>query len=267
MSDADVTEIATQTMLVGAKVAAPILLTALLVGFMISLFQAATQIQEPTLSFVPKMIAVAIALLVTGNWVLSTLVSLHPAAVRLAAAVARPGLSPGGPAGPGGDAGGAAARDGPGHRVRRAGPAVQLAGDPGAGQGRARPGPVPAAVPHIAPRCRRSPRASCRHRGHRGDHRRGAGLPRPGAVHRRPAGRRPHRRHRRVLAAAGLRPDGAVQHAVIGKLHYLLATTLLFTSGGHLLLVRGFVTSYEGLPLGGSAHRPARRRCCSPRSR
>jgi flagellar biosynthetic protein FliQ len=75
VSDADVTGIATQTMLVGAKVAAPVLLTALLVGFMISLFQAATQIQEPTLSFVPKMIAVAIALLVTGNWVLSELVS------------------------------------------------------------------------------------------------------------------------------------------------------------------------------------------------
>jgi flagellar biosynthetic protein FliQ len=75
MTDTDVTEIATQTMLVAAKVAAPILLTALLVGFMISLFQAATQIQEQTLSFVPKMIAVAIALLVTGNWVLSELIS------------------------------------------------------------------------------------------------------------------------------------------------------------------------------------------------
>lgn len=75
MSDADVTEIAMQTMIVAAKVSAPVLLTALLVGFMISLFQAATQIQEPTLSFVPKMIAVAIALLVTGNWVLSELVT------------------------------------------------------------------------------------------------------------------------------------------------------------------------------------------------
>ncbi|MBB3083167.1 flagellar biosynthesis protein FliQ [Geodermatophilus sabuli] len=75
MSDADVTEIAVHTMLVAAKVAAPILLTALLVGFLISLFQAATQIQEPTLSFVPKIIAVAIALLVTGNWVLSELTS------------------------------------------------------------------------------------------------------------------------------------------------------------------------------------------------
>ena len=75
MSDADVTEIAVATMLVAAKIAAPVLLTALLVGFLISLFQAATQIQEPTLSFVPKVIAVAIALLVTGNWVLSELVT------------------------------------------------------------------------------------------------------------------------------------------------------------------------------------------------
>lgn len=75
MSDTDVTQIAVQTMLLSAKVAAPILLTALLVGFLISLFQAATQIQEPTLSFVPKMIAVSVALLITGNWVLSQLVS------------------------------------------------------------------------------------------------------------------------------------------------------------------------------------------------
>ena len=75
MTDSDVTDIAVQTMLLAAKVAAPILLTALIVGFAISLFQAATQIQEPTLSFVPKMIAVAIALLLTGNWTLSELVS------------------------------------------------------------------------------------------------------------------------------------------------------------------------------------------------
>jgi len=74
MSDADVTDIALQAMLVAAKVAAPILITALLVGFLISLFQAATQIQEQTLSFVPKMISVAIALLVTGNWMLAELV-------------------------------------------------------------------------------------------------------------------------------------------------------------------------------------------------
>ena len=38
----------------------------------------------------------------------------------------------------------------------------------------------------------------------------------------------------------------------VGRLHYMLATTLLFTSGGHLLMVRGFVESYKGLPLGAS---------------
>jgi flagellar biosynthetic protein FliR len=47
-------------------------------------------------------------------------------------------------------------------------------------------------------------------------------------------------------------PLSLTMHSSIGKLHYMLATTLLFTSGGHLLLVRGFVTSYEGLPVGGS---------------
>jgi flagellar biosynthesis protein FliQ len=75
MTDTDVTDIAAQTMMMAAKVAAPVLLTALLVGFLISLFQAATQIQEPTLSFVPKMIAVSIALLLTGNWVLNQMIT------------------------------------------------------------------------------------------------------------------------------------------------------------------------------------------------
>jgi len=38
----------------------------------------------------------------------------------------------------------------------------------------------------------------------------------------------------------------------VGRLHYMLASTLLFTSGGHMMLVRGFATSYEGLPVGGN---------------
>jgi flagellar biosynthesis protein FliR len=38
----------------------------------------------------------------------------------------------------------------------------------------------------------------------------------------------------------------------VGRLHYMLASTLLFTSGGHMMLVRGFATSYEGLPVGGT---------------
>jgi flagellar biosynthesis protein FliR len=40
------------------------------------------------------------------------------------------------------------------------------------------------------------------------------------------------------------------QNSNVGRLHYLLAITLLFTSGGHLLIVKGFATSYEGLPVG-----------------
>ncbi|WP_127126442.1 flagellar biosynthetic protein FliQ [Georgenia sp. SYP-B2076] len=57
-----------------AKLAAPALITALVVGFAISLLQSVTQIQEVTLSFVPKAIAVAVALLVCGNWMISELV-------------------------------------------------------------------------------------------------------------------------------------------------------------------------------------------------
>lgn len=74
MTDTDVIDIATKTMMLTAKLGAPILITALLVGFLISLFQAATQIQEPTLSFVPKVIAIAAALLLSGNWMLHELV-------------------------------------------------------------------------------------------------------------------------------------------------------------------------------------------------
>jgi flagellar biosynthetic protein FliQ len=49
---------------------APAVLSALLVGFMISLFQAVTQIQEQTLTFVPKIIAVFVVLLITGPWLI-----------------------------------------------------------------------------------------------------------------------------------------------------------------------------------------------------
>jgi flagellar biosynthetic protein FliR len=47
-------------------------------------------------------------------------------------------------------------------------------------------------------------------------------------------------------------PLSLTTNGPVGKLHFQLATTLLFTSGGHLLMVRGFVESYKGLPLGAS---------------
>ncbi|MGH3497807.1 MAG: flagellar biosynthesis protein FliQ [Nocardioidaceae bacterium] len=74
MTDTDVMSIAMQTMEVALKLAAPVLLTSLVIGFAISLFQSVTQIQEFTLSFVPKVVGVGIALLISGNWMMHTLV-------------------------------------------------------------------------------------------------------------------------------------------------------------------------------------------------
>ncbi len=55
-------------------VSAPILLTVLAVGLLVSVFQAATQIHEATLSFVPKVVAAVAVLAVAGPWMLTTLV-------------------------------------------------------------------------------------------------------------------------------------------------------------------------------------------------
>ena len=55
-------------------VAAPVLLVVLAVGLVVSIFQAATQINEATLSFVPKIVAAAAVLAIAGPWMLATLV-------------------------------------------------------------------------------------------------------------------------------------------------------------------------------------------------
>jgi flagellar biosynthetic protein FliQ len=75
MTDSAVLDIALQTMLVALKLSAPILVPALVIGFVISLFQSMTQIQEFTLSFVPKLIGVGISVLISGNWMLHSLVA------------------------------------------------------------------------------------------------------------------------------------------------------------------------------------------------
>lgn len=59
----------------GLMVAAPILIVSIVVGLIISIFQATTQIQEQTLTFVPKLIAVAVIGIVTGSWMLHTIVN------------------------------------------------------------------------------------------------------------------------------------------------------------------------------------------------
>ncbi len=75
MTDTAVMEIGLQAMLMAAKLAAPILLTALAVGLAVGLLQSVTQIQEMTLAFVPKFIAVAVVVVVAGNWMLHELIS------------------------------------------------------------------------------------------------------------------------------------------------------------------------------------------------
>ena len=75
MTDAMILELGLQAMTIAAKMAAPVLLTALAVGFAISLFQSVTQIQEATLSFVPKAAACGAALLFCGNWMLHEMIT------------------------------------------------------------------------------------------------------------------------------------------------------------------------------------------------
>jgi flagellar biosynthesis protein FliQ len=75
MNDTQVIHIGLQTMIAAGKLAAPILLTALAIGFAVSLFQSVTQIQEGTLAFVPKAVGVGVALLVSGNWMLHELIT------------------------------------------------------------------------------------------------------------------------------------------------------------------------------------------------
>jgi flagellar biosynthetic protein FliQ len=75
MSDTTIIEIALRTMVVALKLSAPILVTSLVIGFAVSLFQSLTQIQEPTLAFVPKLLGIGVALVLCGNWMMHTLVS------------------------------------------------------------------------------------------------------------------------------------------------------------------------------------------------
>ncbi len=71
MTIEEVTGIASSALFLVIKVAAPVLLVSLVVGLIISIFQTVTSIQEQTLTFVPKIIAVFLALIVLGNWMLT----------------------------------------------------------------------------------------------------------------------------------------------------------------------------------------------------
>ncbi len=68
-------EIATNAMVTAIMVAAPVLLVSIVVGLAVSVFQATTHIQEQTLTFVPKVLAIVGALLLFGPWMMTVLAS------------------------------------------------------------------------------------------------------------------------------------------------------------------------------------------------
>ena len=73
MSDTDVIQLATQALWTATKLAAPILIVSMVIGTVISLLQAVTQVQEMTLTFVPKLLGIAVVLVVSGGWMLAQL--------------------------------------------------------------------------------------------------------------------------------------------------------------------------------------------------
>ena len=74
MTPETVLDVGRQALYMTMLLAGPLLLSALAVGLLIGVFQAATQIQEMTLSFIPKLIALVFALLLAGPWMLNLLV-------------------------------------------------------------------------------------------------------------------------------------------------------------------------------------------------
>jgi len=73
MTEQAVIDIGVKTLWVALKVASPALGITLIVGFLISIIQAATQINEQTLVFIPKVVFMTIALVFTGPWILQTM--------------------------------------------------------------------------------------------------------------------------------------------------------------------------------------------------
>ena len=68
MSAEQVMEIMKEAMLVAFEIAGPLLIISMAVGLLVAIFQAATQIHEQTLTFVPKLIVIALVLLALGSW-------------------------------------------------------------------------------------------------------------------------------------------------------------------------------------------------------
>ena len=82
MTPESVIIIGQQALVITAMLAAPLLLSALAAGLVIGMFQAATQINEVTLSFIPKLLVLAAALYVGGGWMLKIIVGYSESLIR-----------------------------------------------------------------------------------------------------------------------------------------------------------------------------------------
>ena len=75
MDQDTVANLATGAMTLALEIAGPMLLVGLVIGLVVSIFQAVTQIQEATLTFIPKIVGVAVLLVILGPWMLDLLVT------------------------------------------------------------------------------------------------------------------------------------------------------------------------------------------------
>ncbi len=82
MTPETVLDVGVEALWVISLLSAPLLLSALATGLLVGMFQAATQIQEMTLTFIPKLIVMALALVISGSWMLSVIVDFTIALIE-----------------------------------------------------------------------------------------------------------------------------------------------------------------------------------------
>ncbi|MDK2585848.1 flagellar biosynthesis protein FliQ [Romboutsia sedimentorum] len=87
MTENMVMSVVKEALFTGMLVGGPILILSLVVGLLVSIFQATTQIQEQTLTFVPKLIIIAITLVVGGSWMLNEIVKFTTKIMNMIAVI------------------------------------------------------------------------------------------------------------------------------------------------------------------------------------
>jgi flagellar biosynthetic protein FliQ len=89
MTEQTVIDIAGKAIMVSMKIAAPALISTLIVGLLVSIVQAATQINEQTLTFIPKIIILSLTLALAGPWILQTMMNFTIEIINTIPAVTR----------------------------------------------------------------------------------------------------------------------------------------------------------------------------------